>query len=60
MIRNETRICPVCGKEIEIEPVLETKSQTECQCGAKLNLEWERIETENGPEDIIYFEKIRP
>ena len=58
---TEQRECPKCGAMHEYEPLIANgKWEMDCQCGAKLRLEWERTETDDGPEDGYWFEIINP
>ena len=58
---SEKRECPNCKAEHEYEPLIANgKWETTCSCGTKLRLEWERTETDDGPEDGYWFEIINP
>ena len=37
----ETRECPRCGRQIEIEQARKTNWKITCECGAKLFVYWE-------------------
>jgi len=57
----EKRNCPNCGAEHEYEPLIESGEwEKVCACGSKLRLEWDRLETDLGPEDLYWFEIINP
>lgn len=49
------RHCPTCDRSHEWKA-----NEHFCcdHCGAELACEWERIETPDGPEDVLYFERM--
>ncbi len=53
----EKRECPKCKAMHEYQPLIDSGEwkMTCPNCGSKLKLEWERVETDNGPEDCYYF-----
>lgn len=55
---DDSRECPECRASNEYKPLVKSGNpDTECvNCGAKLILQWERIETADGHEDAFYFE----
>lgn len=53
---NETRPCPECKKKYILNQLIRGDHEFTCECGATLTLEWERIETDDGPEDCYWLE----
>ena len=57
----EKRECPRCFAMHEFEHLLASRVwEFTCACGARLELQWEDIETIDGPEDCYWFEIIQP
>lgn len=58
----ETRECPACHAEHDISELLRTDMRTiECACGAQLELCLEDLRTDDGIEQLCYFEvRLRP
>lgn len=51
------RECPKCNAAHDCDALMRSADwELTCSCGALLRLEWERIETDNGPEDCYWFE----
>jgi hypothetical protein len=60
----EARECPKCKAELAIDSLLgrmkkEYQPRTTCKCGALLFLDWERDETDDGPNDMYWLEEVR-
>jgi hypothetical protein len=56
--KEPTRACPACLALVPYQPLIEANLwETQCPaCNARLVLEWDRIETSDGPEDSYWFE----
>jgi hypothetical protein len=55
-----TRECPICHAEIVINADRSMFDPVTCKCRAILQLDWERLETDDGPEDLYRFEIVKP
>lgn len=55
---GEQRECPKCKAMHDIDAIIKGRAwKLTCQCGTLLRLEWERTETQDGPEDAYWFEE---